>query len=99
MNYLAQNNKDSDSWKIWIESESPRGSTDESSYEEAWWLEITTNQPDFEYFFGPFPQKCDVAIRKSGFIKDLYDEGATNIQSDIRWCRPTEITTELRTSA
>ena len=94
MNYSPPQNPDPNFWNVWIERESSQESTKEQGYEEAWWLRVTTKEPCCEYYFGPFSQRCDVAIRRGGFIKDLYDEGATQIETEILWYRPTELTIE-----
>ncbi len=64
-------------------------------YEQAWWVTVTTEQPDYEYFFGPFEEKEEAEANLSGYVRDLSDEGATQIKSTICWCQPKAITTAL----
>ncbi len=73
----------------WMRRERPLSidveSLTESRFDKAWWIIVTTEQPNYEYFFGPFESKQLAVIQQSGYVKDLYDEGATNIKSFIRW--------------
>lgn len=69
--------------------------TERTAFDKAWWVIVTTEKPNVEYFFGPFLSKADAVSHQSGYIKDLYDEGAINIRYKIRWCQPTIITNDL----
>ena len=80
----------------WMRRERPLSTEADSSterpFDQAWWIIVTTEQPNYEYFFGPFESKQHAVIQQSGCVKDLYDEGAINIKSFIRWCQPKAIT-------
>ena len=67
----------------------------EQSFDQAWWIIVRTEQPSYEYFFGPFESRQVAVTEQSGYVKDLYDEGATNIKSFIRWCQPEAITSPV----
>ena len=96
MNNFAPQNEDPNFWKVWRETDSPQDAMEEKTYPEAWWLRVTTQE--VEYYFGPFAQQCDVAMKRSGFIKDLYDARITVIETEILWCQPTDITVNLKTA-
>lgn len=70
--------------------------TPDRSYEEAWWVTVTTEQPNYEYLFGPFESQGEAEENRDGYLEDLSDEGAQVIQSKIQWCKPDAITRDLR---
>ena len=45
-------------------------------YRKSWWLEITTESPRCEYYFGPFESEGEVLQAQSGFVEDLEQEGS-----------------------
>ena len=49
----------------------------------AWWANIETEQPNTTYWYGPFITKRSLKANMSSFIKDLSDEGSTNIQHTL----------------
>ena len=49
----------------------------------AWWAKIDTEQPSATYWFGPFITKRSLKENLQTFIKDLSDEGSTNIQHSL----------------
>lgn len=60
----------------------------------SWWVRITTQNPEFTYFFGPFESR-EIARRKlSGFVEDLQSENAYIVDSDVKWCDPPQPTVE-----
>ena len=56
----------------------------------AWWAKIETEQPPTTYWFGPFISKRSLKEKMSVFIKDLTDEGSTNIKSSLIRCKKEE---------
>jgi hypothetical protein len=54
----------------------------------AWWIEILTESPNCAYYFGPFANQEEAGIAKQGYLEDLQREGATNIRSTIKQCKP-----------
>ena len=81
---------------FWHKSKANPKITDQGLYEKGWWVIITTEQPNYKYSFGPFDQRREAVANQSGYVKDLYDEGATQINSIIRWYPPKEISIDLR---
>jgi hypothetical protein len=53
---------------------------------KAWWVEIKTAQPACTYYFGPFDSEIEAATAKGGYIEDLEQEGAQNIQTVVQLC-------------
>jgi hypothetical protein len=67
---------------------------------KAWWVEIKTSQPACTYYFGPFDSEVEAGMAKGGYIEDLEQEGAQNIQTSVRLCSdpdPLTITDEWDT--
>ena len=59
----------------------------------AHWLEITTEQPECTYYFGPYLSHKEAEMAKPGFIEDLNNEGEQNIKVTFKRCRtPEELT-------
>ena len=56
----------------------------------AWWAKIETKQPDAIYWFGPFITKRSLNDNISSFIKDLSDEGFTDIKHSLLRCKKDE---------
>ena len=56
----------------------------------AWWAKIETDQPSGTYWFGPFITKRSLKENMSSFIKDLSDEGSTNIKHSLVRCKKEE---------
>lgn len=77
-------------------NESDKSAPPEGTYKLAWWVTVTTQQPDYEYFFGPFEQKDEAEKHLSGYSQDLSDEGATQIQATVIWCKPKALTRDMR---
>jgi hypothetical protein len=53
---------------------------------KAWWVEIQTSQPACTYYFGPFDSEPEAHAAKGGYIEDLEQEGAQNIQTLVQRC-------------
>ena len=60
----------------------------------AWWAKIETEQPNTTYWYGPFITKTSLKKDISSFIKDLSDEGCTNIKHNLVRCKKDEPLTE-----
>ena len=56
----------------------------------AWWAKIETDQPRSTYWYGPFITKRSLKENISSFIKDLSDEGSTNIKHSFIRCKKEE---------
>ena len=56
----------------------------------AWWAKIETQDPIATYWYGPFLTKRSLKENMSSFIKDLNDEGSTNIKQSIMRCKKEE---------
>ncbi|PZO55875.1 MAG: hypothetical protein DCF15_09745 [Phormidesmis priestleyi] len=60
------------------------------------WVKITTAEPNCIYYFGPFDTQREAAQAKAGYIEDLQQEGAQQIQSMIEQiAEPKELTIEI----
>ncbi|MGB7414797.1 MAG: DUF1816 domain-containing protein [Thermosynechococcaceae cyanobacterium] len=77
-------------------SDSYDTATQDGGYAQAWWVTVTTQQPDYEYLFGPFEHKAEAEENLGGYLRDLSDEGATQMTITIDWCKPDAITRDLR---
>ena len=56
----------------------------------AWWAKIETKTPDTTYWYGPFITRRSLEKNISSFIKDLSDEGSTNIKRSLVRCKKEE---------
>ena len=57
-----------------------------------WWIKIKTRSPNCLYYFGPFDRKEQAQALQSGYVKDLLDEGAKDIQLVIEKAGPKQLT-------
>lgn len=57
-----------------------------------WWVEVTTADPAYTYYFGPFDTVEEAQAAQAGYIEDLAQEGATEITAQVKRCSPQEIT-------
>ncbi|MCW5319430.1 DUF1816 domain-containing protein [Nostoc sp. KVJ3] len=60
--------------------------------EFAWWVEINTAVPRCTYYFGPFDNKKEAQLSRSGYVEDLYQEEARDIIALVKQCQPDVIT-------
>ncbi|MEH1930280.1 DUF1816 domain-containing protein [Nostoc sp.] len=60
--------------------------------EFAWWVEINTIVPRCTYYFGPFDTEKEAQLSKSGYVEDLYEEGARDIIALVKECQPDVLT-------
>ena len=56
----------------------------------AWWAKIETEDPSCTYWFGPFITKRSLKENIPSFLKDLSDEGKTNIKHSLVRCKKEE---------
>jgi hypothetical protein len=59
---------------------------------QAWWVEVSTTQPKFTYYFGPFANEQEAESARAGYLEDLESEAAQGIQSTIKRCKPDRLT-------
>ena len=57
-----------------------------------YWVEISTQQPECIYYFGPFNNGREARKMQGGYIEDLMGERATGIDVKIKRCMPTQLT-------
>lgn len=60
----------------------------------AWWVEVFTTQPRCTYYFGPFANSTSATAETTGYVKDLEEESAQGIFTQLRRCKPDQITIE-----
>jgi hypothetical protein len=61
--------------------------------EAPYWLEISTKVPKCTYYFGPFDSPVEAEALQSGYIEDLMEEKAEEIQVELKQCKqPPELT-------
>jgi hypothetical protein len=51
---------------------------------QAWWVEISTVQPQCLYYFGPFTNAIEAKVATLGYIEDLEGESAQGIKTQIK---------------
>ena len=56
----------------------------------AWWAKIETLNPNATYWYGPFLSKRNLEENIFTFIKDLSDEGSTDIKHSLVRCKKEE---------
>ncbi|GET41014.1 protein of unknown function DUF1816 [Microseira wollei NIES-4236] len=57
-----------------------------------WWLEVKTKQPYCIYYFGPFDSASEAEQAQEGYLEDLKQEGAQEIEIQIKFYSPNELT-------
>ncbi len=66
-----------------------------SLFSNPWWVEISTSQPRCLYYFGPFDTEAEAIQHQGGYIEDLEQEGAQQINVIIKSCpEPAHLTVE-----
>jgi hypothetical protein len=58
----------------------------------SWWIEIKTSVPLCTYYFGPFDSQAEARDFRTGYVDDLYQEGARDIVALIKHCHPKNLT-------
>ena len=56
----------------------------------AWWAKIQTANPNVTYWYGPFLSKRNLEDNMFSFIKDLTNEGSTDIKHSLVSCKKEE---------
>lgn len=59
---------------------------------QPWWIKVRTEGPDCTYYFGPFESKSEAKLLQAGYLEDLIQEGAKNIQLAIEKSQPESLT-------
>lgn len=59
---------------------------------KAWWVRIQTENPSYTYYFGPFKQKKEAELSQSGYVEDLFQEGAQIVRVCVEKSAPPELT-------
>jgi Domain of unknown function (DUF1816) len=59
---------------------------------QAWWIEVFTTQPKCTYYFGPFAYIAEAKAAIQDYIEDLEGESASGIQTQIKRCKPADLT-------
>jgi len=61
--------------------------------EQAYWVEVKTAEPACTYYFGPFDIPEEAELAKTGYVEDLEQEGAKQVQATVtRRQRPEQLT-------
>jgi Domain of unknown function (DUF1816) len=60
----------------------------------AWWVEVLTAQPKCTYYFGPFADNTSAAAKITGYVEDLEGELAEGILTQVKRCKPDQLTIE-----
>ena len=58
----------------------------------AWWVEVTTHQPQCTYYFGPFVSAKEAHTAIPGYVQDLEAEHAQEIVTKVKRCKPKQLT-------
>ncbi|WP_009631193.1 DUF1816 domain-containing protein [Synechocystis sp. PCC 7509] len=58
----------------------------------AWWVEVVTQNPRCTYYFGPFLSINEARTAINGYVEDLEQEGATEINLQVKRCKPQSLT-------
>lgn len=64
----------------------------EQQVDNAWWVRIQTENPEYTYYFGPFESRAIAQTKLSGFVDDLNDEQAQVSNCTVEWCAPSQVT-------
>jgi alkyl sulfatase BDS1-like metallo-beta-lactamase superfamily hydrolase len=60
---------------------------------KAWWIEVKTAEPACTYYFGPFDVEQEADLAKKGYIEDLEQEGAKQVEATVIYRQaPQELT-------
>lgn len=62
------------------------------TFSSPYWVEISTEQPNCIYYFGPFDNSSEAKAMQPGYIEDLVAEQAQGIGVEIKRCLPTKLT-------
>lgn len=53
-----------------------------------WWIKVSTQHPQYTYYFGPFDSPEEANAEHEQYLQDLAAEGATGIDWTIEQCSP-----------
>jgi hypothetical protein len=59
---------------------------------QAWWVEISTAEPQCVYYFGPFANAQAADLATAGYVEDLESENAQAIRVQVKRCKPNRLT-------
>ncbi|MEM8804948.1 MAG: DUF1816 domain-containing protein [Cyanobacteria bacterium P01_G01_bin.38] len=69
-------------------------------YQKSWWLEISTDAPRCEYYFGPFSSESEATQAQPGYMEDLEQEGSELLRATVvRRQTPANLTIEYSEAA
>lgn len=69
--------------------------TESLENELPWWVQISTQQPNNQFYFGPFGTSHEAESQVPGYVADLNEEGAEDITFEIQQCQPEQLTIAL----
>lgn len=56
-----------------------------------WWIQVSMKEPECVFFYGPFATQREAESQLSGYVKDLLQEGISDMSIDIQQRRFEEI--------
>ncbi|MEG4218193.1 DUF1816 domain-containing protein [Microcoleus sp. Pol14C6] len=58
-----------------------------------WWVEVETDSPKRNYYFGPYDSRQEASNSSNRYIRDLENKGAKKISINIKQgSQPTQLT-------
>ncbi|MFM7579269.1 MAG: DUF1816 domain-containing protein, partial [Microcystaceae cyanobacterium] len=57
-----------------------------------WWVKVSTQNPQYIYYFGPFDSREEADAEHEQYLQDLAAEGATGIDWAIEQGSPRQLT-------
>lgn len=64
-----------------------------SQFLESWWVEISTQSPHCDYYFGPFASHSEAVRAQPGYVEDLGREGSEVLALSVLCRCPPEVLT------
>ncbi|MEM9148875.1 MAG: DUF1816 domain-containing protein [Cyanobacteria bacterium P01_F01_bin.3] len=64
-----------------------------SQFLESWWVELSTQSPRCDYYFGPFASHGEAVRAQPGYVEDLEQEGSEVLTLSVLCRRPPEVLT------
>lgn len=61
-----------------------------SLFREPWWVELSTQSPRCDYYFGPFASHGEAVRAQAGYVEDLEQEGSEVLGLFVMCRRPPE---------
>jgi len=59
---------------------------------QPWWVEVQTQVPECTYYFGPFDSRKEAEFMRVGYVEDLVQEGAQNVNFAFKKTQPDRLT-------